>query len=278
MSNLLSDAAIAQYREDGYFFPVRMIDAAQAADCRAQLESFEASRGEPVSGALRSKCHLLFKWVDDVMRSETILDAVEDLIGPDILCWNTLFWTKEAHSESFVSWHQDLNYWGLDTDELITVWLAISPATLESGCMSVLPGSHKGELMPHTDEYKPDNMLTRGQEIAVAVDESKTVAMPLEPGEASLHNGRLAHASAPNRSADRRIGLSLHYMPTRTRQLIGDWDRAALVRGEDRFGHFMHTPRPKGDFDPAAVRFHEKAATAVRDVLFHDAQQVRRTI
>ena len=278
MSKLLSDTAIAQYREDGYYFPVRMIDAAQAAAYRAQLETFEASRGESVSGPLRNKCHLLFKWVDDVMREETMLDVVEDLIGPDILCWNTLFWVKEPHSESFVSWHQDLNYWGLDTDELITVWLAISPATLESGCMSVLPGSHRGELMPHKDEYKPENMLTRGQEIAVEVDESKTIAMPLEPGEASLHNGRLAHASAPNRSSDRRIGLSLHYMPTRTKQVIGEWDSAALVRGEDRFGHFTHTPRPKDDFDPAAVRFHEKAANAVRDVLFHDAQQVRGTI
>ena len=197
MSKLLSDTAIAQYREGGYYFPVTMIDAAQAAAYRAQLEKFEASRGKPATRPLRSKCHLLFKWVDDVMREKTILDAVEDLIGTDILCWNTLFWTKEPHSDSFVSWHQDLNHWGLDTEELIAVWLAISPASLESGCMSVLPGSHRGELMPHKDEYKPDNILTRGQEIAVEVDESTAIAMPLAPGEASLHNGRLAHASAP---------------------------------------------------------------------------------
>ena len=278
MPKLLSDAAIEHYRTDGYYFPLPVFDTERAAACRSKLEAFEASRGEPLQGPLRSKCHLLFQWVDEVMRAERILDAVEDLIGPDILCWNTLIWTKEARSESFVSWHQDLNYWGLDTDELVTVWLAISRADLESGCMSVLPGSHKGQLMPHRDEYQPDNMLTRGQEIAVAVDESKTVAMPLAPGEASLHNGRLAHASAPNRSPDRRIGLSLHYIPTRTRQVIGDWDSAALVRGEDRYGHFTHTPRPTMDFDPAAVEFHEKAANALRDVLFHGARQVRPTV
>ena len=102
--------------------------------------------------------------------------------------------------------------------------------------------------------------------------------MPLEPGEASIHNGRLAHASDPNRSNDRRIGLSLHYIPTRTRQVVGDWDSAALVRGEDRFGHFAHTPRPARDFDPAAVQFHEKAAAAVREVLFKDAEKRRSTI
>lgn len=278
MPKFLDKSAIAQYRDDGYYFPLQVLDTVGAAGYRAKLESFETSQGEPVKGPLRNKCHLLFQWVDDIMRSETILDAVEDLIGPDILCWNTLIWTKEPHTETFVSWHQDLNYWGLDTDELITVWLALSPATLESGCMSVLPGSHIGELMPHKDEYRTDNMLTRGQEIAVAVDPSQTVAMPLKPGEASLHNGRLAHASAPNRSADRRIGLSLHYMPTRTKQIIGDWDSAALVRGEDRFGHFTHTPRPAKDFDPVSVAFHEKAANAVRDVLFHNAQKERRTL
>jgi ectoine hydroxylase-related dioxygenase (phytanoyl-CoA dioxygenase family) len=144
--------------------------------------------------------------------------------------------------------------------------------------MSVLPGSHKGEMMPHVDEYAPDNLLTRGQEISVEVDESKTVAMPLQPGEASLHNGRLAHASQPNKSDDRRIGLSLHYMPTGTKQVIGEWDSAALVRGEDRYGHFALTPIPERDFDPAAVEFHEQAADAVRKVLFHGADKVRKTL
>ncbi len=132
--------------------------------------------------------------------------------------------------------------------------------------------------MPHKDEFEADNMLTRGQEISVEVDEAKAVSMPLQPGEASLHNGRLAHASSPNRSVDRRIGLSLHYMPTRTRQIVGDWDSAALVRGEDRFGHFTHTPRPTKDFDPEVVPFHEKATDAVREVLFKDAEKLRPTI
>ena len=144
--------------------------------------------------------------------------------------------------------------------------------------MRVLPRSHIGELMPHKDEYDQDNMLTRGQEIAVEVDEELAVDMPLQPGEASLHNGRLAHASGPNRSADRRIGLSLHYAPTSTKQIVGDWDSAALVRGEDRYGHFTHTPEISKDFEPAAVQFHERATKAVRDVLFSGAGKVRKTL
>ena len=110
------------------------------------------------------------------------------------------------------------------------------------------------------------------------VDEAKAVAMPLQPGEISLHNVRLAHASGPNRSTDRRIGLSMHYMPTRTKQTVGEWDSAALVRGTDRFGHFQEAPRPTKDMDPAAVQFHERATNAVREILFSDAEKVRRTL
>jgi non-heme Fe2+,alpha-ketoglutarate-dependent halogenase len=278
MLKALSTQVIENYRGDGFSFPLSVISEAEVQDARNRLEAFESKQGEPIGGAQRNKSHLLFTWVDDLMRNTRILDAVEDLIGSDILCWNSFFWVKEARSPTFVSWHQDLRYWGLDTHDLITVWLALSPATLESGCMRVLPGSHLGELMPHKDEFEADNMLTRGQEISVEVDESKAVSMPLNPGEASLHNGRLAHASTPNQSEDRRIGLSFHYMPTRTRQIVGDWDSAALVRGEDRFGHFTHTPRPKTDFDPNVVPFHEKATNAVREVLFKDAEKTRGTL
>ena len=278
MSKLLNENAIAQYNREGYYFPVKILDNEQVAANRARLEKFETAQGSPIAGAQRSKSHLLFTWVDDLMRYEKILDAVEDLIGPDILCWNTFFWIKEPLSETFVSWHQDLRYWGLNTDKLVSVWLALSPATPETGCMRVLPGSHKGNLLPHTDEYKQHNLLTRGQEIAVEVDEAKTVAMPLQPGEISLHNVRLAHASGPNQSKDRRIGLSMHYIPTSTKQTIGEWDSAALVRGTDRFGHFQEAPRPTKDLDPAAVQFHEKATNAVREILFSDAEKVRRTL
>lgn len=278
MARVMTDAAMAQYRDRGYYFPLSVLDADEVSKCRAKLESFEASQGHPIQGAQRSKSHLLFKWLDDLMRNARILDAVQDLIGPDILCWNSIFWIKEAHSPSYVSWHQDLKYWGLDCDDLVTAWVALSPATEESGCMRVLPGSHRNELLPHDDIYDSDNMLTRGQEIAVAVDEKATMTMALRPGQMSLHNVRLAHASGPNRSDDRRIGVSFHYMPTRSRQIVGEWDSAALVRGEDRHHHFAIAPVPSRDMDPEAVAFHEKAATAVREILFDGAERVRRTL
>jgi len=278
MLKVLSTDAVKNYRRDGYHYPMNVLKDDEVAVSRRALEEFEEKQGHPVEGAQRNKSYLLFKWVDELMRHPRILDGVEDLIGPDILCWNTIFWIKEKQSESFVSWHQDSNYWGLDTDDLVTVWLALSPATEESGCMWVLPGSHKEEALPHRDTYHDDNMLTRGQEIAVEVDVAKTVSMPLKPGQVSFHNIRIAHTSGPNTSADRRIGISFHYMPTRTKQVIGEWDTAALVRGQDTYGNFALPPRPETDFDPACVDFHERATEATRKVLFRGAEKIRPTL
>ena len=140
--------------------------------------------------------------------------------------------------------------------------------------MRVMPGTHEGPPLKHEDLYRADNMLTRGQEITQGIDESRAVAMPLNPGQMSLHNIRLAHASGPNLSADRRMGVSFHYMPAKAMQSVGQWDSAALVRGEDRFGHFEHTPRVTADMDPDAVAYHAKAAEAVRKVLYHGAETV----
>ena len=184
---------------------------------------------------------------------QRILDAVEDLIGPDILCWTTHWFVKEAHSPQYVSWHQDSNYWGVETRDLVSVWLAISSSTVESGCVRLLPGSHKTPPMEHVDTWAENNMLTRGQTIE-GVDESLAVNLELAPGEVALFDYRLAHASHPNRSGDRRIGIGLRYIPPDARQVRHEWDSATLVRGTDRYGHFELEPAPTRDFDPVAVR------------------------
>jgi non-heme Fe2+,alpha-ketoglutarate-dependent halogenase len=278
MPKTLSSEAIERFRRDGFLCPMPILGTDEVAARRGRLEAFENAQGRPIEAGQRSKSHLLFKWLDDLIRDPRILDPVEDLVGPDILCWNTVFRIKEARSPSFVSWHQDLNYWGLETDVLVSAWLALSPAGVEQGCMRVLPGSHERPALPHADTFHADNMLTRGQEITVEVDEAKAVAMALEPGQMSLHRGRLAHASGPNASADRRIGISMHYIPTRARQTLAAWDSAALVRGTDAYGHFEHTPVPARDLDPAAVAFHARATRAVRDILFQGAAQVNARI
>ena len=268
----LSAEQVAQYHRDGYVYPVPVMPAAEALGLRRQLEAYEATQGGQLQAAQRSRAFLIFKWLDDLIRDPRVLDPVEQLIGPDILCWSTIFWIKDAGSKSFVSWHQDNTYWGLSSRNVLTAWFALSEASVEAGCMSVLPGSHLGRTLEHEDTYHEDNMLTRGQAIK-AIDESRAVSMPLGAGEMSIHNYCLAHGSGPNLSGDRRIGVSMHFMPPQTRQIVGKWDCAALVRGEDRYGHFVPTPVPARDFDPVAVAFHAQAAKAMRDVLYAGAEK-----
>ena len=269
----LTPGQIEQYRRDGYVFPLRVLEAREIAPLRARLEALEAENGGRLKHSQRGKSHLLFKWLDDLIRDPRILDPVEQLIGPDILCWNTIFWIKDRGSRSFVSWHQDSRYWGLSSDRVVSAWLALSPAGIQAGCMRVMPGTHIGDTLAHHDSYHDDNMLTRGQEIVDGVDDEAAVHMPLEAGQMSLHSYRLAHASGPNLSDDRRIGVSMHFMPPDTAQVVGDWDSAALVRGADRYGNFEHTPVPACDFDETAVAFHARATRAVSDVLYTGADR-----
>ncbi|MFZ1907810.1 MAG: phytanoyl-CoA dioxygenase family protein [Burkholderiales bacterium] len=266
----LTSQQIVQYRRDGYVCPVSVMAAPEAAELRCKLEAFEATQGGRLEPGQRSRAFLLFKWLDDLIRDPRVLDPIEQLIGPDILCWSTIFWIKDAGSKSFVSWHQDNTYWGLSSRNVITAWFAISDASVEAGCMKVMPGTHTGETLAHVDTYDADNMLTRGQAIR-DLNEARAASMPLRAGEMSLHNYCLAHGSGPNLSPDRRIGVSMHFMPPDTKQVVGAWDCAALVRGNDRFGHFAHAPVPARDFDPEAVAFHARAAGAMREVLYAGA-------
>ncbi|MDE0727259.1 MAG: phytanoyl-CoA dioxygenase family protein [Alphaproteobacteria bacterium] len=267
----LSEQQVEQFKRDGYVFPIDILDADEVADLRRRLEAREALQGGSIEPGQRAKSHLLFKWLDDLIRDPRILDPVGQLIGPNILCWNTIFWIKDVGSKSFVSWHQDNRYWGLSSPQVVTAWLALSPASLESGCMRVMPGTHIGDVLPHEDKYDDANMLTRGQEITEGVDDDHAVHMPLEVGQMSFHNYRLAHASGANNAPDRRIGVSMHFMPTDTQQIVGEWDSAALVRGEDNFRNFAPTPIPEMDFDPVAMAFHVRAQKAQSDVLYTGA-------
>jgi len=277
MGKVFSADQIQQYENDGWVSPLDVLTAEQVRDCRTRLERWESMRGGSLPAHERSSGHILFPWIDELMRNETILDAVEDLIGPDILCWNSVFWIKEAHSPSYVGWHQDLQYWGLSNSDVVSIWIALSDASEAAGCMSVIPGSHK-EILGHEETYAKDNLLSRGQELEIDVTQHRTVPMPLKPGQVSFHNVRTAHGSGPNTTDDRRIGLSFHYMPTTTEQTLSEWDSASLVRGEDKHNNFEHCPQPQQDLEPAAVDFHKRAADAMRQIIYSGARTDKRTL
>lgn len=267
MPKILTEAQTAQFRADGYVAPVRVLSEAAAAEIRDRLESYERGTGGPLRGDLRHKSHLLFRFISDLVHHEGIVDAIEDLYGSDLLCWNTNFFIKEAANPAFVSWHQDSTYWGLSSPDVVTAWIALTRSDEASGAMSVIPGSHLMDQIPHRDTFDDRNLLTRGQEVAVEVDASRAVRLDLEPGEMSLHHVRIVHGSPPNRSPDRRIGLAIRYIPTSVRQLAGD-DSATLVRGVDTFNTFEHEPVPTADMQPDMVALHKAIAERSARILY----------
>lgn len=267
MPKMLTDAQVTQFREQGYVSPVRIMSPQAAGAIRERLEAYERSTGGPLRGNLRHKSHLLFSFVSELVHDARVLDAIEDLYGPDLLCWNTNFFIKEADNPAFVSWHQDSTYWGLSKPDVVTAWVALSRSDEASGAMSVIPGSHLMDQIPHRDTFDDRNLLTRGQEVAVDVDASRAVRLDLEPGEMSLHHVRIVHGSPPNRSADRRIGLAIRYIPTSVRQIHGE-DSATLVRGRDAFRSFEHEPVPSSDMQPDMVALHTAIAERNARILY----------
>jgi Phytanoyl-CoA dioxygenase (PhyH) len=267
MLNALTEDQVAAYQRDGYLAPVAVMSEAEARALRARLETIEAGMGGPLRGDLRHKAHLLFPFLAELIRHPGILDAIEDVLGPDILCWNTNFFIKEAETPSFVSWHQDSTYWGLSSPDVCTAWVALTSSNEANGAMAVIPKSHTQDQIPHRDTFDRHNLLTRGQEIAVEVDEREAVPLLLRPGEMSLHHVRLVHGSPPNPSSDRRIGFAIRYIPTSIYQLEGR-DSASLVRGTDRFGHFELEPRPERDMQDDMLVLHQRLTERAAQILY----------
>ncbi|MCB1742692.1 MAG: phytanoyl-CoA dioxygenase family protein [Gammaproteobacteria bacterium] len=256
-----------RYQHDGFVFPLEAIDRGEA---QRILQLFEAqqlrARGKS-RGRSRQRPHLLFTWIDALVRHPRILDAVEAVLGPDLLCWNSGFFIKAPHDERFVSWHQDAAFFGLSEPRLCTAWIALSPATAESGCMQMLPGSHHLSR-PHVQTFASNNMLSRGQTLADPIDPRHARPVLLEPGQFSLHHGLTAHRSEPNHSALSRVGLAIRYIAPEVRQTLSRRDTAVLVRGRDRHAHFELLDPPDADLSPRAVQRHRHALKLAQDILY----------
>lgn len=240
------------YQENGFVSAVSLFTAAEAAEHRAQLEKVEAQFGPQ---HYTSKMHTLLDFAAKAATAPQVLDVVEQILGPDIMLFDVTYIIKEPQSASHVSWHQDLTYWGLSNDEQVSMWLALSPASPVSGCMRMVPGSHKEGRLEHQDTDDETNVLFRGQSVE-GVAEEKAVMCPLEPGQASFHHGWTLHASMPNRSDDRRIGFNVQYINPSARQTLHDADTALLVRGKDAFNHYQPDTLATGVMDDAAVKIH----------------------
>lgn len=262
-----------RFADDGYVFPIDVLDGEDALSYRRELESLEErALGRKLGNKDQLNYpHVIFRFAYQIACHPKILDTIEAILGPDILVWGSTFFIKEPHTKSFVSWHQDLRYWGLDSDAEVSAWLALSPVSEANGCMRFVPGSHLGDLLPHIDTFEDDNALTRGQQAIADIDDADTISVPLQPGQASLHHGRLLHSSGPNHSDERRIGFAINYIAPHVRQVVASEDFAMLVRGVDRYGNFDLVPRPDADMSGNAMRWHGTILAAQNQAMYDNA-------
>lgn len=255
---MMNRQVVLQYERDGYLAPVRVLDGDEVARFRAAYDEYEAAIADRAAAlaprdryVLFAETHAFLPWAYDLATRPRVLDAVEALLGPDVLIWDSRWFTKQPGDATYISWHQDGTYWALDPPHVCTAWIALSRSFSGNGAMQVVPGTHAAGQLPHVDTFDEDNALARGQEIAVEVDGDDVVTLELEPGEMSLHHIGVVHGSRPNDSDEPRIGFAVRFIAADVRQEGAD-ALAMLARGEARHGNFELLEPPRSS-DPAEV-------------------------
>jgi chlorinating enzyme len=270
MPNILTSEQVAQYQRDGFLAPMPGLSSDEVAYYRGKLNDFEAAIGGPVTSPrvdprYRYRTHTLLSWVANLVRHPAILDATEDLIGPNIMVYMITWFIKEPHSEAITVWHQDATYFGLQPHLHVTAWLALSDASLASGCMEFLAGSPALGQLEHRAFAHKNSINGGGQRAVFDIDESAIVAAPLQAGEFSFHHTLCLHRSQPNTTDARRIGLAISYIPTHVRHIGTTYPAPAmLVRGVDTYGHFELEETPSADFDAVSRAAHAHYYTHYR--------------
>ena len=276
MGKVLNEKQIDQYHDEGFIAPIRVMSEEEALKVKERVEEAEKAFPEEFNPENRNNLHLTFMVLDELAHNSIILDAVEDLIGMDFSLWSSVMFIKNPSTKHFVSLHQDATYMGMTSSDFLTPWIALTPSTEEMGCMAMIPGSHKQNIVPHQDTFSENNILTRGQFVK-DVDEKKAVNLILNPGEMSIHHGSVIHGSKPNKSKQRRIGFALQsYCPHEIEQIIGKniWMQIRGGKRNDRDG--LQLRRPQFDMDPLAVNLRKIANENYSSILYHDAKITRK--
>ena len=267
------DSLHEEYARNGYCFPLDVFSPTEARGYANRITELAASDIADSLGyrGQINQLHVVCPFVNQIIRNPTLLDAVESILGPNLLVWGVSVFMKPPQSGGFVSWHQDLTYWGLNNDQEVAAWIALSPVTRANGCMRFIPESHKLGQIDHRDTVNDANILTRGQHADIKIDENQAIHVELEPGQASLHHGHLLHCSGPNQTDQPRIGMVVNYISTSVSQSVASTDYAMLVRGVDEFNHFEHLPPPQNELDAAGLAWHRKMIMAHQEALYAGA-------
>jgi non-haem Fe2+, alpha-ketoglutarate-dependent halogenase len=264
----LTEEQVAAFRYHGFLYPIPALTQEEIAYYRAGLERLEAKLGCAIADAdirWRSHGYAHSPWFNELIRHPKILDAVEDVIGPDILVWTSTFFIKEPGSKTFAAWHQDGAFFGLEPNEQVCAWVALTDASREAGCMEMLSAKGAPRMLHHEAKGIKNSINRAGQTIVEPFDKRKPTAMALKAGEFSLHHELAVHRSAPNHAIHRRVGIGLNYLPPHVRVNSPVRLKAMLVRGEDRYGNFELIDPPTAERDASALATHQEVSERYRE-------------
>ena len=269
----LTSNQIKQYKEEGYIAPINVLSKKEAKEVKDELEFIEKKWPNELEGLGRNYVHLISPVFDKVCYNSKILDAVESLIGKDILICGTTLFVKNPNEKGFVSFHQDAKYIGLEPYNWVTAWVAITDTNEENGCMRMWAGSHKGDLQKHNQKFDKNNLLTRGQTVEnVPIKETKPII--LKAGQMSLHHPTIVHGSGLNKSNNRRIGFVIQsYIGTNVDQVLGKM-YVQQARGEDRFKYHEHVERAKELMSSEGVRIRKKANDQLSKIFYSGSKKI----
>ena len=236
MTTTLSGEMLERYERDGIVFPIRVLSESEVKEFRGELEKVAEERPRRMD-----QLHLSFPWAYELASNPAVLDAVQSLIGPEILIDGNLVFYKPPRDEGYASWHQDSVYSGWHLTPSVSAWIALTVSEPANGCMRVVPGSHKQGVLEHDNVEDPNLLNKRGERLRMDVEESDAVDVVLKPGEMSLHHTNIVHGSNANTSDGPRIGFILRFVTN----LSTNRDREVMrVRGNADCSHLRLVEPP----------------------------------
>ena len=263
----LSSNQLKQYEDQGFVSPINIFSKDKAKEIRNEIELIENKMPGELEKSGRYNSHLISPLLDEVTHNPKILNAVESLIGKNILVCGTTLFIKNPNEKGFVSYHQDAKYIGLEPHNWVTAWVAITDSNEKNGCMRMWSGSHKDNLKEHDQKFNEGNLLTRGQTVR-NVPKEETTSLILEAGQMSLHHPTVVHGSEINKSNDRRIGFVIQsYIGTNVKQVLGK-NSVQLARGVDKFNYHEIIGRPQNLLDEKDIKLKKQENNNLQEIFY----------
>tara|TARA_B100001173_G_scaffold69655_1_gene59140 strand:+ start:961 stop:1788 length:828 start_codon:yes stop_codon:yes gene_type:complete len=268
----LSSNQLKQYKDKGFVSPINIFSKDKMKEIRNEIELIENTIPGELEKSGRYNAHLISPLLDEVTHNSKILDAVQSLIGENILVCGTTLFIKNPNEQGFVSYHQDAKYIGLEPHNWVTAWVAITDSNEHNGCMRMWSGSHQDILKQHDQKFNEGNLLTRGQTVS-NVPKNETEPLILKAGQMSLHHPKVVHGSDLNHSNDRRIGFVIQsYIGTNVKQVLGK-NSVQLARGIDKFNFHEKIERTKSLMEKNDLKIKKQENSYLQEIFYSGSEK-----